>query len=229
MKFGFLVVGHTHEDIDQMFSCVARRLIKHDALTLKELKKEIAESYTPEIDVKEVDCMFDVKTWMEPVQQEISGHIYHHQFKIERNGEGRARLYYKKWSTSKEWLPNGGIQITNGIPVGEPVILQPNIGNLNLGKIKADLNKFRLKFDHSASKWWSDFIENQETRHDEAEWLLQKLVPQNEEDSCPRPQPNSGIDQELRKLLEKEEKEVEVKYIALIKILVITITCRVSL
>ena len=111
--------------------------------------------------------------------------------------------------------------------MGEPVILQSNIGNLNPDKIKADLNKFRLKFDHSASKWWSDFIENQETRHDEAEWLLQTLVLKNKEHSCPRPQPNSGIGQELRKLLEKEEKGVEVKYIALIKITVMTITSRV--
>ena len=79
-----------------MFLCVVRRLIKHHAVTLKELEKEIAESYTPAIEVVEVAPMFDVKTWMEPAQQEISGHIYHHQFKVERNGEGWARLYYKK-------------------------------------------------------------------------------------------------------------------------------------
>ena len=65
---------------------MARRLLKHDAVTLKELKKEIAQSYTPEIEVAEVDSVFDVKTWMAPVQEDISGHIYHHQFKIERNG-----------------------------------------------------------------------------------------------------------------------------------------------
>ena len=90
------MVGHTHEDIDQMFSCVARRLLKHDAVSLKELKKEIAQSYTPEIEVVELDSIFDVKTWMEPVQEDTSGHIYHHQFKMERNGQGRATLSYKK-------------------------------------------------------------------------------------------------------------------------------------
>ena len=31
-----------------------------------------------------------------------------------------------------------------GIPGGEPDILQPNISNLNLEKIKADLHKFHL-------------------------------------------------------------------------------------
>ena len=139
------MVGHTHEDIDQMFLCVVRRLMKHDAVTLKELKKEIAQSYTPEIKVVEVDSMFDMKAWMEPVQEDISGHIYHHQLKIERDGEGRTTLSYKKWSTTTEWLPKGGMEITNGVPGGKPDIQQPNISNLNLGRIKADLNKFCLK------------------------------------------------------------------------------------
>ena len=215
------MVGHTHEDIDQMFLCVVRRLMKHDAVTLKELKKEIAQSYTPEIKVVEVDSMFDMKAWMEPVQEDISGHIYHHQLKIERDGEGRTTLSYKKWSTTTEWLPDavtlkelkkeiaqsytpeikvvevdsmfdmkawmepvqedisghiyhhqlkierdgegrttlsykkwstttewlpkGGMEITNGVSGGKPDIQQPNISNLNLGRIKADLNKFCLK------------------------------------------------------------------------------------
>lgn len=33
IELGFLVVGHTHEDVDQSFSCLARFLQKHDALT----------------------------------------------------------------------------------------------------------------------------------------------------------------------------------------------------
>jgi len=223
VKLGFLVVGHTHEDIDQMFSCVARRLLKHDAVTLKELKHEITLSYTPEIEVVELGSMFDVKTWMEPVQRDISGHIHHHQFKIERNEQGRAVLWYKKWSTSTEWLPEGGIQITDGVPAGEPAILQPNISNLNLDRLKADLNKFRLKFDHSTSKWWTDFIKHQETRHDEAEWLLTTLVPKRSKQPHPHHrQTPSGVDDELRKLLDKEEKEVEVKCITLI---IIITTC----
>ena len=152
--------------------------------------------YTPEIEVIQMDSMFDVKTWMDPVQEDISGHIYHHQFKIKRNRERRETLYYKKWSTSTEWLPKGGMEIANGIPGGEPDILQQNIANLNLEKNKADLNKFRLKFDHSTSKWWSDFIQQEEARRDEAKWLLATLVQQQRKHHGPHPQ----------------EKEVEGKY-----------------
>lgn len=34
VKMGFLPVGHTHEDIDQLFSCVSRYLQRHSVLTI---------------------------------------------------------------------------------------------------------------------------------------------------------------------------------------------------
>jgi hypothetical protein len=35
VKFGFLPVGHTHEDVDQSFSCISRRLKHRNALTIQ--------------------------------------------------------------------------------------------------------------------------------------------------------------------------------------------------
>ena len=35
IELGFLMVGHTHEDIDQHFSCLSRYLRKHSAETLE--------------------------------------------------------------------------------------------------------------------------------------------------------------------------------------------------
>lgn len=34
IQLGFLMVGHTHEDIDQLFSCVSRHLNRHSAYKL---------------------------------------------------------------------------------------------------------------------------------------------------------------------------------------------------
>ena len=34
IQMGFLMVGHTHEDIDQGFSCLSRHLQKMDAMTV---------------------------------------------------------------------------------------------------------------------------------------------------------------------------------------------------
>ena len=34
VKAGFLPVGHTHEDIDQLFSCISRKLKHSNVLTI---------------------------------------------------------------------------------------------------------------------------------------------------------------------------------------------------
>jgi len=43
----FLPIGHTHADIDQTFSCTARRLRNNNAITMEELMTELHKSYTP--------------------------------------------------------------------------------------------------------------------------------------------------------------------------------------
>ena len=63
---------------------------------------------------------------------------------------------------------------------------------------------------------------NKKPGTNEVEWLLPTLVPQQREHPCSHPWKTAGVDDELRKLLGKEEKEVEVKYIMLI---IIIITC----
>ena len=119
-------------------------------------------------------------------------------------------VYYKKWSTSPTWLPEDGIIMTDGIPRGEPDLVPPNLAKINLDKIKADLLKFRLKFNHSTNQWWSDFIQNQQTRHDEAEWKLSTLLPPKPQKQVRARKDDGAETDELRKLFEKEEREVEV-------------------
>lgn len=43
----FLPIGHTHEDIDQVFSRTALHLRSHDAITIEDLSDELSVSYTP--------------------------------------------------------------------------------------------------------------------------------------------------------------------------------------
>jgi hypothetical protein len=45
VKISFLIVGHTHEDIDQLFSKFAGRLRTHDAITLMELALQLSLSF----------------------------------------------------------------------------------------------------------------------------------------------------------------------------------------
>ncbi|KAJ7354916.1 hypothetical protein OS493_029025 [Desmophyllum pertusum] len=127
-----------------------------------------------------------------------------------KNEEGHVVVYYKKGSTSPTWLPKDGIIMTDEIPRGEPDLVPPNLAKIKLDKIKADLTKFCLKFDHSTNQWWSDFIKSQETRHDEVEWKLSTLLPPTKPQKQVRPRNDDGVEDELRKFFEKEEREVEV-------------------
>ena len=53
---------------------------------------------------------------------------------------------------------NGKRPVHTGVPSGDPSLSLPVIANLNLGRIKQDLPKFRLQFTNAEQKWWEDFI-----------------------------------------------------------------------
>jgi hypothetical protein len=47
VKVNFLLVGHTHDHIDQMFNTFSKKISRSDAFTLLSLSSLICESYTP--------------------------------------------------------------------------------------------------------------------------------------------------------------------------------------
>ena len=70
------MVGHMHEDMDQLFSYISRRLLKLNVLTLPDLLKEIGKSYTPAILMSLLKFMFDVKDWLETyAENDLSSHV----------------------------------------------------------------------------------------------------------------------------------------------------------
>ena len=123
IKLSFLMVGHTHEDIDQMFSCFSRHLAKHDARTIPELFSEMESAYISKPICEQLLHMFDVKQWLHGhTEANISGHVYQHQFKIEMK-DGKVVTYYKKWSTTKNWIllkpkdnPDSNYSIIHSVP-----------------------------------------------------------------------------------------------------------------
>ena len=203
-------MGHTHENIDQMFSCVARRLAKNDAHTLEALKEQIKVSYTPPVLVEELSSLFEIKAWMENSINNISGHVHQHVFKIQNNN-GNSKLFYKKWSTSPVWLPDGGISLISTIPRGVPKLVKPNtLGGMSLDKLEMDLPKYTMKLKDSEMVWWREFITRQRNRHQQPDrtkkWDLDGL----ENTICQVATAQSTSSVELSRLVSREEREVEV-------------------
>ena len=85
----FLPVGHTHEDIDQLFSVINRRLRGHDAFTFPQWKAEVMAAFSRETEkvavVEYVTAIHDYKAWLEDVSQnaytEYRSHAFHFRIK----------------------------------------------------------------------------------------------------------------------------------------------------
>ena len=89
------MVGHTHEDIDQTFSCVSRYLRKNDDLTVP------GELHS-----------FLFKTWLSPCLEEIHGHTVPHVFLFRRGLSGKSLMFYTNWSHD-QWEPLNGLKPLN--------------------------------------------------------------------------------------------------------------------
>ena len=182
IKISFLMVGHTQEDIDQMFSCISRRLSKNNAQTLVELTRgpsfsmNLSLSYTPVIEVG----MYDVRRWLEECTiPNLSGHIHQHQFKLVKGPDRKALLFYKKWLTSPAWQPAQRLHIVNGRPKGVPKLIAQDKSNMKFAKMAQDLPKYHLHFDCDTIRWWERFIETEGLEESQPKWILYLLRPSN--------------------------------------------------
>ena len=63
IKVNFLLVGHTHDHIDQMFSTFSKKLSRYDAFTLPVLSKLISEAYTPKPEIMHLLEVYDFKRY----------------------------------------------------------------------------------------------------------------------------------------------------------------------
>ena len=61
IKVNFLLVGHTHDHIDQMFSRFSKMLARCDTFTLPTLSRLFTEAYTPKPDIQHLDEVYDFK------------------------------------------------------------------------------------------------------------------------------------------------------------------------
>jgi hypothetical protein len=89
------MVGHTHCDVDQLFSIYAKVLKRHSWNGTEELVSLIRGSYrgnAPTI-VRDMH-KYEWKSWMEPHLCDLAGHqkVYYIEFK--RNADGRIGFMY---------------------------------------------------------------------------------------------------------------------------------------
>ena len=103
IKMCFLIVGHTHVDIDQFFSCVSRKLRNlQNVHTLPDLHDAIRQCMLKaQPVVTHLDSVCDYKTWIDGVRGTIKGHSKPRQFRfrvqpMHQPGSGSVRLHVRE-------------------------------------------------------------------------------------------------------------------------------------
>ena len=109
------MVGHTHDDVDQMFSRFNTGLKNHRALifTLTDFIKVIEKSFTPKPTVFFLYGVRDWKSWLDTASAQVygnmlvHGHLRPHQFKFIKSfsSDQHAEMKYKRWARDEEWFP----------------------------------------------------------------------------------------------------------------------------
>ena len=61
IKVNFLLVGHTHDHVDQMFGRFSKKLARCNALMIPTLSKLINEAYTSKPEVHHLNEFYDFK------------------------------------------------------------------------------------------------------------------------------------------------------------------------
>ena len=124
VRIGFMMVGHTHDDIDQMFSRfnVGLRCNQGMIYHLTGFMSVIRNSYTPHPNIEFLYGVRDWKGWLNLVssheaskKDSLHGHLRPHQFRFVRGEGGRGLMYWKRWAREDIWFPqiNAPLKLLN--------------------------------------------------------------------------------------------------------------------
>jgi hypothetical protein len=129
----FLLVGHTHEDIDAMFGRWSRRLRENDYPTLPTLMKLFMDVETEPVIPHLIEDVPNFKAFVDGYlcsgNDALLGHTNAQQFKFYKDDDGWPVMQYKLWCTDSDWLlkENGGIQLWQVTADGRPKLLSGSL------------------------------------------------------------------------------------------------------
>ena len=158
----FMLVGHTHDDIDALFGRWSMALKKEDFPTIPLLMRSFIENKAVPTIPHLIEEVADFKSFildgLADGEESLQGHTKAHQLKFFMDSAGCPMMQYKILCHHDEWLPRegGGIKVwkedANGRsmwPRGEPSVLQPRAMR-NLPDVIRGLTGFISYWDQQA-------------------------------------------------------------------------------
>lgn len=127
VKLNYLIVGHTHENIDQMFSrfsVALRRVNVWDIDHLMEVARTcFKDGLSPKCQL--IDEVHDIKSWMKGCYNDVRDVSYQHCFKIFPGSNGEILAQAKRYSFDPKWLPEQPVIVLKSLPHGSPSFVTP--------------------------------------------------------------------------------------------------------
>ena len=130
VRVSFLIVGHTHEDVDAMFGRFGQRLKIEDCHTLPDLMASFMKAGDPTIVPSLIHEVADFKEWVKGYyhefgQDRLVGHSKAHQFRFYVDNQGVPLMQYKVFCTDPSWAPQGGIALWKMDPITKTTMFPP--------------------------------------------------------------------------------------------------------
>ena len=132
VQLNFLMVGHTHEDIDRLFQLISTSIKPESMHTFSEFKRLalIALAHVGcATEVVPLNCQYDIDAWFEPHKDKhFTNFKNFHEFVIEWDSEQEdAVMQYKLWNGDVEFIHPPGFPDAGKVtyPVDLPRGLTP--------------------------------------------------------------------------------------------------------
>ncbi|KAL3685445.1 hypothetical protein R1sor_003467 [Riccia sorocarpa] len=185
IKVGFLIVGHNHDHVDQMFSRFSVALRGKKTFTMPQMQQVIQDAYIPSPKFEVLEETWDFKSIVQsrpsPVLP-LHDVTFNQQFKIALGGDNWPRLWTKKFSTDETWEPTGGVRHLVMIPdvisdiTAAPLVAYKShshkcekTGDMSadalesFAKIKKDIQNVCFSFfSEDERNWWHNWFMRQE-------------------------------------------------------------------
>ncbi|XP_078694222.1 uncharacterized protein LOC144923518 [Branchiostoma floridae x Branchiostoma belcheri] len=212
VKLGYLMPGHTHEDVDQLFSRFSTHLQREDAPTVPELFRRLSNAYTPHPECRLMTSMWDYRNIIDKEIGAISGHSRPHHFTAKLLG-GKVQLKAQLWPDPLN--PKVEIPLDRFIP-RFPKCTSVKEWTINVDDKKVKEHNMALKtIEDDLQKWaetpmekksffnfWSGFLKDERSEPGRPPWRLSNL----KKHMAPVVE-KSVVDNETRASLEKMSKK----------------------
>ena len=180
----FMIVGHTHDDIDALFGRWSMLLKKENFPTIPALMKSFMDVESIPTIPHLIEEVPDFKSFIEGAivdkEEVLVGHTKPQQVKFYLDGTGCPRMKYKLFCTDVEWLGEGGAGIKiwkedaeghslwpRGEPMPVPQRTMRGVEDIERGifgfvKYWEDLcnvdvtGEYRRRYEHLVQYWWRE-------------------------------------------------------------------------